>query len=94
MKHSWGGEVQNVSVLVEIGVNSDGCRALLKVAEGSREDKESWNNFFRYLKERGLNGVKLVFSDKASGLVEARLRHISTTKRGTRQYLACKMGSW
>lgn len=27
-------------------------------------------------------------------LVGARLRHISTTKWGTRQYLACKMESW
>ena len=70
LKRSWGGEVQNVSVLVAIGVNSDGYREILGVAEGSREDKESWNNFFRYLKDRGLNGVKLVISDKSSGLVE------------------------
>ena len=70
LKRNWCGEVQNVSVLVAIGVNSDGYREILGVAEGSREDKESWNNFFRYLKERGLNGVKLVISDKASGLVE------------------------
>ena len=27
-------------------------------------------NFFRYLKDRGLKGVKLVISDKASGLVD------------------------
>ena len=70
LKRSWGGEVQNVSVLVAIGVNSEGYREILGVAEGSREDKESWSNFFRYLKERGLNGVKLVISDKASGLVD------------------------
>ena len=70
LKRSWGGEVQNVSVLVAIGVNSEGYREILGVAEGSREDKESWSNFFRYLKERGLNGVKLVISDKASGLAE------------------------
>ena len=70
LKRSWGGEVQNISVLVAIGVNSEGYREILGVAEGSREDKESWSNFFRYLKERGLNGVKLVISDKASGLVE------------------------
>ena len=55
-KYSWGGEVQNVSVLVAIGVNSEGYREILGVAEGSREDKESWSNFLRYLKERGLKG--------------------------------------
>ena len=67
LKRSWGGEVQNVSVLVAIGVNAEGYREILGVAEGSREDKESWSNFFRYLKDRGLKGVKLVISDKASG---------------------------
>ena len=50
---SWGGEIQNVSVLVAIGVNSEGYREILGVAEGSRENKESWSNFLRYLKESG-----------------------------------------
>ena len=54
LKRSWGGEVQNVSVLVAVGVNQDGYREILGVAEGSREDKESWSNFLRYLKDRGL----------------------------------------
>jgi transposase-like protein len=35
-----------------------------------KEDKESWRNFLRYLKERGLKGVNLVISDKCLGLVE------------------------
>ena len=38
--------------------------------EGSREDKESWSNFLRYLKERGLKGVRLIVSDKCLGLYE------------------------
>ena len=62
--------MQNISILVAIGVNAEGYREILGVAEGSLEDKESWGNFFRYLKERGLKGVKLVISDKASGLVD------------------------
>lgn len=70
LKRSWGGEVQNVSVLVAVGVNEDGYREILGVAEGSREDKESWSNFLRYLKERGLKGVRLVVSDKCLGLYE------------------------
>lgn len=70
LKRSWGGEVQNVSVLVAVGVDSDGYREILGVAEGSREDRESWQNFLRYLKDRGLHGVKLVVSDKSTGLVE------------------------
>ena len=42
LKRSWGGEVHESSVLVAIGVNSEGYREILGVAEGSREDKESW----------------------------------------------------
>ena len=49
LKRSWGGEVQNVSVLVAVGVNQDGYREILGIAEGSRENKESWSNFLRYL---------------------------------------------
>src|SRR5690606_1887434 len=41
------------------------------VAEGAREDAESWRTFLRHLKERGLKGVRLFISDKCLGLVEA-----------------------
>ena len=68
LKRSWGGEISNVSVLVAVGVNDEGYREILGIAEGSREDKESWTNFLRYLKDRGLPGVKLIVSDKCSGL--------------------------
>lgn len=71
LKRTWGGEVKNVSILVAMGVNRDGYREILGVAEGSKEDKESWMQFLRYLKERGLKGVKLITSDKCSGLVES-----------------------
>ncbi len=69
LKMSWGGEVQGVSVLVAIGVNTEGYRDVLGVCLGSREDGGSWTSFLRHLKERGLKGVRLVTSDKASGLV-------------------------
>jgi transposase-like protein len=70
LKRSWGGEVRNISVLVCIGVNQDGCREILGVAEGAREDTESWRNFLRYMKQRGLAGIALIISDKSLGLVE------------------------
>ena len=70
LKRSWGGEVKNVSVLVCIGVNQEGYREILGVAEGAREDQESWRNFLRYMKQRGLKGVELVISDKSLGLIE------------------------
>lgn len=71
LKRSWGGEVKNVAVLVAIGVREDGYREILGVVEGIKEDTESWRNFLRHLKERGLQGVQLFISDKCLGLVEA-----------------------
>jgi len=70
MKRSWGGEVRNISILVAIAVNAEGFREVLGVAEGASEDAESWQSFLRYLKTRGLKGVRLVVSDKSLGLIE------------------------
>ena len=71
LKRSWGGEVKNVAVLVAIGVDQEGYRQILGVCEGAKEDAESWRNFLRHLKQRGLKGVRLITSDKCLGLVEA-----------------------
>jgi transposase-like protein len=71
LKRAWGGEVENVAVLVAIAVGTDGYREILGVCEGTKEDKESWRNFLRQLKDRGLKGVRLIVSDKCLGLVEA-----------------------
>jgi putative transposase len=71
LKRAWGGAVENVAVLVAIAVGADGYREILAVCEGTKEDKESWRNFLRHLKARGLHGVRLIISDKCLGLVEA-----------------------
>ena len=71
LKRCWGGEIQNVSVLVAIGVNKDGFREILGAAEGMKEDRESWLNFFTWLKGRGLAGVRLIISDKCLGMLES-----------------------
>jgi putative transposase len=69
LKRSWGGEVKNVSVLAaDVGLSGD--REILGVSEGAKEDKASWTNFLRELKQRGLKGVRLFVSDKCLGLVE------------------------
>lgn len=71
LKRSWGGEVQNVSVLVAIGVGADGYREVLGVQEGMREDKASWQAFLQGLKARGLKGTELFITDKCLGLAES-----------------------
>lgn len=52
LKRNWGGEVQNVSVFVAIGVNEDGCRGIIGATEGMKEERESWKTFLVWLKER------------------------------------------
>jgi putative transposase len=71
LNREFGGEVRPVAVLVAIGVNAEGFREILGVCEGVKEDTESWREFLRHLKSRGLRGVRLVISDKCLGLVEA-----------------------
>ena len=68
-KRSWGGHVENVSVLVAIGVDSEGHREVIGVAEGMKEDGDSWEQFVRGMIERGLKGVRLVVGDRCAGLV-------------------------
>lgn len=71
LKRNWGGEYENVSILVAIGVDEDGYREVIGAAEGMKEDKESWRSFLVWLKERGLDGVKLVVGDKNLGMCES-----------------------
>ena len=63
LRRNWGGEA--------IAVNEDGYREVLGAAEGMKEDKASWVSFFQWLKERGLEGVKLIVGDKSLGMLEA-----------------------
>ena len=71
LRRNWGGEYENVSVLVAIAVNEDGFREVLGAAEGMKEDKASWVSFFQWLRGRGLDGVKLIVGDKCKGMLEA-----------------------
>ena len=71
LKRNWGGEYENVSVLIALGVNEDGYREVIGAVEGMKEDKASWESFFRWLKERGLDGVRLVVGDKCMGMMDA-----------------------
>ena len=45
LRRNWGGEYENVAILVAIAVNEDGYREVLGAAEGMKEDKASWVEF-------------------------------------------------
>ena len=68
-KHSRGGSVGNVSVLVAIGVGKDGHREVIGVVEGMREDSAGRERSFHGMIERGPRGVRLVVGDRCAGLV-------------------------
>ena len=60
LSRNWGGEYENVAILVAIAVNEDDFCEVLGAAEGMKEDKVSWANFFQWLRGCGLDGVKLI----------------------------------
>ena len=67
-KRSWGGSVENVGILVAIGIDREGHREVIGVTEGMKEDRASWEQFVRDMIERGLKGVRLVVGDRCAGL--------------------------
>lgn len=68
IKNREGGRVVNVTVVMAIGVNSDGYREILGVDVITSEDGAGWLAFLRSLVSRGLSGVQLATSDAHEGL--------------------------
>ena len=80
LKRSWGGEIRNVAILVAVGVDDDGFREILGLSEGAKEDQQSWSEFLRHLKQRGLKAVQLFISDKCLGLTESLAKFFPDAK--------------
>ncbi|HDX8593393.1 TPA: IS256 family transposase [Aeromonas dhakensis] len=65
------GRVVSVAVIIACAVSLDGRREIIGMGIGESEAKPFWLSFLLGLKERGLQGVKLVISDSHSGLKAA-----------------------
>ena len=63
-------KILTVPVLVAIGVDINGYRSVLGFQSGDKESASSWRQFFKDLKNRGLNGssVRLGIMDGLAGL--------------------------
>ena len=72
-----GGMVQDVALLLAIGVSQQGKRSVLGISVADSEAKVHWHTFLESLKNRGLQGVELIISDNHSGLASARKRVFS-----------------
>jgi len=66
------GQVRDAAVLVAAGITPGGERQVLGVSVSLSEHESHWKAFLKGLKDRGLNGVKLVISDDHLGLGSAR----------------------
>ncbi|WP_413526792.1 IS256 family transposase [Marinilactibacillus psychrotolerans] len=63
--------VLSQSCHIAIGITEEGDRQIIGFMLQNEENHETWSNFFDYLKNRGLSGIKLVISDAHKGLVSA-----------------------
>jgi transposase-like protein len=89
-----GGRVRSCSALVATGVNEDGYREILGLQLGDSESEQSWMDFFRWLKARGLSGVDLVVSDNHGGLTSAvRVQFQGASWQRCQMHLAANIGS-
>jgi len=66
------GQVRDAAVLVATGITPQGERQVLGVSVSLSEHETHWKDFLKGLKDRGLNGIKLVVSDDHTGLGAAR----------------------
>ncbi len=70
LKRNWGGEYENVAILVAITINEDGYREVLGAAEGMKEIRKA-GRVFQWLRNRGLKGIKLIVGDKCLGMLRS-----------------------
>ena len=64
-KRSWGGSIENVGILVAIGID----REVIGVTEDMKEDRASWGAIRQGHDRTRLKGVRLVVGDRCAGLV-------------------------
>jgi putative transposase len=69
------GQVVSQGVLIVAGVRDDGRREILAVEVADTESAATYQDLFRRLQARGLQGVRLVTSDDHAGLRAAIARH-------------------
>ena len=70
--------IESMAVVIATGVNLQGRREVLGFDVIAAETEEGWTEFLKGLKERGLQGVKLVISDAHTGLKNAVRKVLKT----------------
>jgi transposase-like protein len=73
------GQVRDAAVLLASGITPAGERQVLGVSVSLSEHESHWKAFLKGLKDRGMNGMKLVISDDHTGLGAARRAVLGST---------------
>lgn len=74
------GAQDRLCLLVIVGVRPDGRKELVAVADGHREDTESWLDLLRGLRDRGMVAPELAVGDGALGFWAALAQVFPTTR--------------
>ena len=96
LRRNWGGEYENVAVLVAIAVNEDGIEETLTYCDfpGEHWTRIRTNNVIERLNREIRRRTRVVgtFTDGNSALmlVCARLRHVAGTQWGNKKYMNMK----
>lgn len=69
------GRVVSTASLIAVGVTEEGYREVIGCEVADSESEETWAEFFKDLKTRGLKGVELIVSDDHHGLTNALDKH-------------------
>lgn len=59
------------ALMIAYGVDDEGHREIMGFGVYRNESKETWNEFFSSLKNRGLHGLLMVISDAHDGIIDA-----------------------
>jgi len=68
-----GGCIKDLAVLIATGVNLEGKREILGISVSLSEAELHWRTFLESLVNRGLHGVRFIYSDDHYGLKNARM---------------------
>ena len=59
------------ALMIAYATNSEGHREIIGFGGYRNESKQTWNDFLKALKSRGLTGVRLITSDAHEGIIDA-----------------------
>ena len=63
--------------MVAFAVNTEGHREIIGFNIYANESRETWNDFLKSLKARGLRDVKMITSDAHEGIIDAISRQFT-----------------